>query len=191
VGREARTPWPTLPIALGVCACLGVGAASAARYEGAMLLGSQTYGVVVEVSSNAPGSIHMDVVVRQAASPFVSVTAEFSARGGSLTAGGHEYPIPEQLASAWWRQLTEANAPQPRPGFEKTSMAPNRLQTRDVEVLGPGIAGKAEIQIPSPCRKPCRPEMVRLFSLEEWNNSFHDRVSLGLERKDRAVEERR
>jgi hypothetical protein len=157
----ARTTWLAAATSLGGCAPT---VATAETLTGAIRIGqAQSYAVILDASRETPNEIHVKIAVSQGEQPFGRIFVRLRPKSGTATFQGRDYPVPPEQAALWWAQLA----------------TPSPLETQ-VALAAAGLPGKLYVKV-----SPGRLRELRFFSLEEWNNSFGDYVSLGLSQDGR------
>ena len=141
---------------------VGVGARGE-ELAGAIVVRPVSYGVVMNVVRSR-GRCHVHVYVSRGDQPVARATITFDGRHASLTQGHAIYAIPDDVASSWWAELNERRS--------------GRLESDEVQMLGVGLAARIERDYDAAGKLTA----IRMFGLEEWNNSFHEYFSLGLTR---------
>jgi len=156
----------------------------AAQYSGALRVGSETFGVALETIRESQRTVRLEISVTKDGHPFASATSRITPDGGILEINGRSYPLSSDLASRWWSQITDPQKSSRRSGSILAAEGTDRLFTRGVQGVGRGFPAKAEVKFDPGCKVLCEPTSIRVFSLGEWDNGFHDYVSLGMIRRD-------
>lgn len=155
-------------------------AAQAERLEGALQIGDESLGVSMVYTWPGDSTLQIELAITRKLEPVRTAVVRLTPTGGTLTTQGRAYPIPEAIATSWWRQLTDPAEAYPALGMHDENQS-GAFHSPTVLLFAPGIPGKAEIQFSTRHRRHPEVRMIRLFSLEEWDNVFHANVALGLE----------
>jgi len=180
ISRVLTPAWISL-LLLGLSlACTGSPPARAEQLEGALQVGDETLAVSMVCTRPDDRTLQIELAITRNREPVRTALVRLTPAGGTLTTQGRACPIPETIASSWWRQLTDRPGAYSALGMrdEKQGVA---FHSPTVQLLAPGIPGKAQIQFSTPDGRHPEVRVIRLFSLEEWDNAFHSYVALGLE----------
>jgi hypothetical protein len=152
----------------------------AEQYEGAVQIGDEKLGVSMVCVRSGDGALDIELAITRDGDPVRTALVHLTPTAGTVTTQGRAYPIPETIADSWWRQLAD-----PLRGCSALGMNEEEqgmtVQSPSVMFLSAGIPGKAEIQFSTIDGRHPEVHLVRLFSLEEWDNAFHAHVALGIE----------
>jgi hypothetical protein len=159
------------------------GWAHGGTYQGAIVIGNDSYSAAMEITEKGRDAIGLEVFISRAGYPVVAATVYLTTSGGTLRVDDRVYQLPRALANKWWLQLTHPTKPGALDSLSALREKNGSLRTEHVVNIGPGFPVKVELRFPRSCADSCEPSEIRIFSLGEWNNTFRDSISVGLVRQ--------
>lgn len=152
-------------------------------YQGAVVIGNESYSAAMEITEKGRGAIGLEVFIARAGDPVVAATVDLTTSGGTLRLNDRVYQLPRALANKWWLQLAHPTVPGALNSLSALREKDGSLRTNQVVNIGPGFPVKVELRFARSCIGSCEPSEIRIFSLGEWNNTFRDSISIGLVRQ--------
>lgn len=126
---------------------------------GVIRVGPAAYEVLVVTSHRAVDEVDLRVAITAVGEPVRLARLMLRPTSGSLIIGKRSTAVPPAVATSWWRQLSSVSS----------------ASRQGIISVAKGLPGRLALNA-----EQGKLRELRFFSLEEWNNSFGQYVSLGL-----------
>jgi len=157
-------------------------------FAGATRVGDEAVTTAITVVPRDKDAVELRFRLERPGLPPSIAVVHLDAEQGHLEFDGVTYLIPDAIARSWLLQLKG-----PLEAYLAVGLRPGdqsgRLETPSVVEISPGLSAKVQLELAEAGERKQEIRQIRIFGLDEWGNSFHSFVSLGLSLEGRNATE--